>query len=104
MKRWWWMVIIGGILGGIDSLPTMAKPVPQMKSDCRPDFDSSQKQYIIGYGSLMQDESRQRTTPNTGLSYPVEIRGYRRGWYITGPRIGFGATFLGVVPDPVQQF
>ena len=100
MKQWWWMVIIGGCVGGIGSLPAMAKPVPQMKSDCRPGIDPSQKQYIVGYGSLMQDESRQRTTPHTGLSYPIEISGYRRGWDIAGPRVGFGATFFGVVSDP----
>lgn len=104
MKQWGWILIIGSSLGGIFPLTAIAKQVPENKPDCRPGIDLAQKQYIIGYGSLMQDESRQRTTPNADSAYPIEISGYRRGWYISGPPIGFGTTFLGVVPDPRQRF
>jgi hypothetical protein len=70
------------------------------QNNCYPPPDSKQPQYIIGYGSLMKDSSRQRTTPRAGTAYPVMVRGYRRGWFAKGGRIGFDATYLGVVPQP----
>jgi hypothetical protein len=59
--------------------------------------DPAKVQYIIGYGSLMQDESRKRTTPNANIAYPVKVNGYRRGWFTKGSGVGFSTTFLGVV-------
>ena len=67
--------------------------------ECAIPPDSSRPQYIIGYGSLMQDDSRKRTSPQAGPAHPVEIRGYRRGWFARGKAPGFGTTYLGVLPD-----
>ena len=67
--------------------------------ECNAAPDSSRSQYIIGYGSLMQDESRKRTSPQAGPAYPVEIKGYRRGWFARGTTVGLGATYLGIWPD-----
>src|SRR5262245_54298450 len=61
-------------------------------SACNAIPDSSRPQYIIGYGSLMQDDSRKRTTPQALPAHPVEISGYRRGWFSRGEGAGFGAT------------
>jgi hypothetical protein len=66
---------------------------------CNAAPDPAQVQYIIGYGSLMQDESRKRTTPNANIAYPVKVNGYRRGWFTKGSGIGFSTTFLGVVQN-----
>jgi|GEM_PF-402231 len=63
---------------------------------CNPAPDPAKVQYIIGYGSLMQDESRKRTTPNANIAYPVKVNGYRRGWFTRGSGVGFSTTFLGV--------
>ncbi|RFC32842.1 MAG: hypothetical protein DID92_2727745074 [Candidatus Nitrotoga sp. SPKER] len=65
--------------------------------NCNATPDPAKTQYIIGYGSLMQDESRQRTTPNANISYPVQVNGYQRGWFTKGSGVGFSTTFLGVV-------
>jgi hypothetical protein len=65
--------------------------------NCNAAPDPAKAQYIIGYGSLMQDESRQRTTPNANISYPVQVNGYQRGWFTKGSGVGFSTTFLGVV-------
>ena len=70
-----------------------------MPADCRAQPDPGQAQYIIGYGSLMQDESRKRTSPQAGPAHPVEVSGYRRGWFAKGDPLGFSTTYLGVVPD-----
>lgn len=62
-------------------------------------IDSTRPQYVVGYGSLMQDASRARTTPEAGPAHPVEVAGYRRGWFERGSPVGFSTTFLGVIPD-----
>jgi hypothetical protein len=68
-------------------------------SACNGAPDASRPQYIIGYGSLMQDESRKRTSPQAGEAHPIELEGYRRGWFSRGSSVGFSTTFLGVVQD-----
>jgi hypothetical protein len=67
--------------------------------DCHPPPDAGKAHYIVGYGSLMQDESRKRTSPKAGTAYPVIVDGYRRGWFSRGQGLGFSATYLGVVED-----
>lgn len=52
----------------------------------------------------MEDESRHRTAPQSGEAYPVWVRGYRRGWFPAGPKVGFGASFLGIEKDKDRQF
>jgi gamma-glutamylcyclotransferase (GGCT)/AIG2-like uncharacterized protein YtfP len=71
-----------------------------IEADCHPLADSDQPQYIVGYGSLMQDESRKRTSPQAGPAHPVEVAGFRRGWFARGDTVGFSTTYLGVSPDP----
>lgn len=51
---------------------------------CNAQPEPGQPQYIVGYGSLMQDESRKRTSPQAGPAYPVEVAGYKRGWFEAG--------------------
>ena len=69
-------------------------------ADCNIQPDSNLPQYIIGYGSLMQDESRKRTSPQADLAHPVEVSGYVRGWFSRGDPVGFSTTFLGALPEP----
>lgn len=70
---------------------------------CNAPPDPARTQYIIGYGSLMQDESRKRTSPQAGPAHPVEVSGYRRGWIARGDPVGYSTTFLGALPDPKAQ-
>ena len=67
--------------------------------ECGPAPDPGRQQYVVGYGSLMQDESRERTSPHAGAAHPVEIAGFKRGWFARGASVGFSTTFLGVLPD-----
>lgn len=66
--------------------------------DCNAAVDAAQPQFIIGYGSLMQEASRQRSMPAVKAAYPVEVSGYRRGWFAKGGAEGLDTTYLGVVP------
>ncbi len=66
--------------------------------DCNQEPDLSQKQYIIGYGSLMQTHSRLITLPDAKNEIPVEVSGYERGWfYLQKDLVGFTTTYLGAV-------
>jgi hypothetical protein len=73
--------------------------VPSVPLACSAVTDTSRPQYIVGYGSLMEDESRKRSSPQAGPAHPVELHGYRRGWFSRGSPVGFSTTFLGVVQD-----
>jgi hypothetical protein len=82
------------------SAPAEASVVTRAADDCRAAADASRPHYVIGYGSLMQDESRGRTAPHAGPAHPVEVSGYRRAWIARGAPVGFSTTFLGVTRDP----
>jgi hypothetical protein len=82
------------------SRPASATGVGDVTLDCHPSPDAGQPQYVIGYGSLMQDESRKRTSPLAGPAHPVEVAGFRRGWIAKGSAVGFSTTYLGIVADP----
>jgi hypothetical protein len=75
-----------------------ALSAPALASDggCGEPLATGRAQYIVGYGSLMQDDSRTRTSPRAGPAHPVEVEGYRRGWFSRGSAAGFGTTYLGV--------
>ena len=68
------------------------------QDDCHPVLDKGVPQYIIGYGSLMETASKQRTAPNTGANLPVQVSDYQRAWNTKGSDTGFSMTYLGVSP------
>ncbi|PON14197.1 hypothetical protein C2W62_30340 [Candidatus Entotheonella serta] len=50
-------------------------------------------QYLFGYGSLIDAESRAKTG-DTGRAYPVRVAGLQRAWHVVAPRSGY--TVVGV--------
>jgi hypothetical protein len=67
---------------------------------CAEPLDTGRAQYIVGYGSLMEDDSRARTSPRAGPAHPVEVEGYRRGWFARASTSSFGSTYLGLQSEP----
>ncbi len=61
------------------------------------------KNYIFGYGSLIEDESRQRTTPTARYAFPVRVKGIRRGWWARGADSGLTTTYLGALKNPQKS-
>jgi hypothetical protein len=57
------------------------------------------KNYIFGYGSLIEKESRLRTTPKAKVAFPVKVNGFKRGWFARTGVSGLSTTFLGCVED-----
>lgn len=52
-------------------------------------------EYIFGYGSLIERESRRRTSPKAIDAFPVIINGIRRFWGARTGVPGFSTTYLG---------
>lgn len=72
------------------------------QSNCRPKVDASQSQWVVGYGSLMQEHSKQETAQRLGENHPIYLTGYKRGWVIHGSPVGFSTTYLAVTKQPGQ--
>jgi hypothetical protein len=87
--------------------PPLANDLPGASSatlSCNAAPVAGRPQLIVGYGSLMQDASRLGTSPRAGPAHPVEVRGYRRGWFEKPRAPGFGTTFLGLRTDRAGHF
>ncbi|MFG2891225.1 gamma-glutamylcyclotransferase family protein [Streptomyces sp. NPDC048248] len=93
-------------LGGIGGLAILGLGVTAMGCTSRQrsaeaearESDSS-SQYVFGYGSLIQRESREETWPKAGRAFPVSVNGITRGWYDRVDTVSWGPTYLGAVPD-----
>lgn len=70
---------------------------------CHPLINSSQPQYIVGYGSLISEDSKKKSAKNAGDNIPVHVTGYQRGWFLRGPVAKYSLTFLGVKSDVNQR-
>lgn len=64
---------------------------------CHPSIDKNAQNYLIGYGSLMQRESREQTTPDIIDVYPIELIGYKRVWGLR--KVRHKSTFLTIFKD-----
>lgn len=80
----------------------LAAPL-RAEEPCNVAPDPALPQYIIGYGSLMEEASRLKTTPQAGEALPVSVTGFRRGWIAQGSAVGFSTTFLGVTSEPAAR-
>lgn len=77
---------------------------PALALICYPQVNPHLPQYIIGYGSLMDEQSKRRTDPTAQESFPVLIKGYKRSWSVYGNLPGLNATFLYVFEDKGSSF
>jgi gamma-glutamylcyclotransferase (GGCT)/AIG2-like uncharacterized protein YtfP len=55
--------------------------------------------YIFGYGSLIEQASRTRTTPAAMYVLPAWVPGFARGWWARTGTIGFTTTFVGAIEE-----
>lgn len=86
-------------------LVALASPGFAQVPACYPTIDLKAPQFIVGYGSLMQTESRERSSPTAGLGHPVGVKGFQRAWNARGSDIGFSTTYLGATKaeDPETE-
>lgn len=59
------------------------------------------KNYIFGYGSLIETESRLRAAPMAKVAFPAIAHGFQRGWYARMPEdlASISPTYLGCFPQ-----
>jgi hypothetical protein len=60
---------------------------------------SERPQYIFGYGSLMQRESRRGTCARAEFASPVIVKGVARGWFDQTGGVSWNPTYLGGALD-----
>jgi hypothetical protein len=70
-------------------------------SNCRPTINSSQNNYMIGYGSLINDQSRLTTNPRAKYAYPLMLHGFKRVWGVHGGH--YKTTFLTIIPSDTSS-
>ena len=63
---------------------------------CNPAYDPKVSQFIIGYGSLMNEKSKRSSNINVGKNIPVYVTGFERGWIARGHEKKLGITYLGI--------
>lgn len=61
---------------------------------------SKHSQYVFGYGSLIERESRIATWPSAKLAWPAVVSGIARGWFDRTPVPSWNPTYLGAVAKP----
>jgi hypothetical protein len=87
--------IVAALFGSIIAATSSAFATP-----CHPEISPQLPQYIVGYGSLMDEQSKKSTDPTAMNSVPVLVKGYKRSWSVHGTLPGFNATFLCAAQDP----
>lgn len=70
---------------------------PETTINCRPGINNKANNYVIGYGSLMNKDSRTITVPDAKYAAPVLVSGFERLWASRGTKSG--ATYLLAVPN-----
>ena len=65
--------------------------------NCNLDPLKGSKNYIVGYGSLMEKESRTRTNPTAYIAKPIMIKGFQRTWSHNGGN--YKITFLTIIKE-----
>ncbi len=85
------------IMKKIFSLILLSSAVSAYADDCHPQIDENQQNYIVGYGSLINDKSRQRTNPDATNVYPIDVKNFERVWGLRASG-SYRGTFLLAVP------
>lgn len=60
---------------------------------------SNSSHFIFGYGSLVDSQSRARTSPSALYASPANVAGVKRGWFDQVGGVSLSTTYLGAVPD-----
>ena len=77
---------------------------PAFSLVCHPKINPKLPQYLIGYGSLIDDYSKKTTDPTAEESIPVVIEGYKRTWAVHSTYPRFNTTFLAVFKEDGASF
>lgn len=71
-----------------------------LRNQLKEESMSNSNQFIFGYGSLVESQSRARTSTSNLYSFPVNVEGIQRGWFDQVGGVSLATRYLGAVPDP----
>lgn len=100
------VAVVGLLLAtGLGANEALAK-CPEGEDAIHPTPTPGKKQYIIGYGSLMNEASKRIQAPNASDAVPVRVWGYERGFFHKTESVGFNmkTTFLGIKASEFEGF
>jgi hypothetical protein len=60
---------------------------------------SPRPQYVFGYGSLIERQSRMATWPSAEFAFPVIVKGVARGWFDQTEVPSWSPTYLGAIAE-----
>lgn len=75
-------------------LMTLGTPIAE--ASCHPLPNLFQQQMIIGYGSLMHEQSKRDTSSDVSNNYPLFLKSYERRWNYQTQK----STYLGIKANP----
>jgi hypothetical protein len=92
-----------GLAAGSAAAATLVVPAQSKESVSVETATSARLQYIFGYGSLIERESRMRTWADAEFALPAVAKGIARGWFDQTDVPSWSPTYLGAVPDPTAE-
>ena len=100
-----WKVSWPEVLAPVLAAALSAVPPAVLADVCFPTLDKTVPQYVIGYGSLLQEQTVTPASIASGSEIPVWVDGFRRGWLTRTRQDSFvRLTELGVVPFIGDRF
>jgi hypothetical protein len=73
-------------------------------TSCKGPVDPSKRQFLIGYGSLLLEQSKLKTEEHVKENHPIEVKGYERGWIAQTVDTQWGTTYLGAIKKSKAYF
>lgn len=89
---------LGLTIGAAAALTAVPKRAEAQQAPA-PTPTNGRQQYIFGYGSLVERESRMATWPDAEFASPVVVTGLTRGWFDQTDVPSWSPTYLGGVAD-----
>jgi hypothetical protein len=91
--------LLGATTGSAMVTALPAQTAVAQSHEVIPSATPTRLQYIFGYGSLIERESRMRTWPSAEFASPAVVKGIARGWFDQTDVPSWSPTYLGGVTE-----
>jgi len=91
--------LLGGTGGSAAATTLIAQTAATRSHEVIGAATSTRPQYIFGYGSLIDRQSRMGTWPSAEFASPVVVKGIARGWFDQTDVPSWSPTYLGGIVD-----
>jgi hypothetical protein len=91
--------LLGGTTGSVVVTTLTAQTAGARSHEVIGSATSTRPQYIFGYGSLIERQSRMATWPSAEFASPVVVKGVARGWFDQTDVPSWSPTYLGGIAD-----